>query len=363
MTIPTTLPKTTQARVDSTIRADVRAMTRYPVADASGYIKLDAMENPYTLPPALQAELGKRLADVLINRYPVPDYKALKASVCAKLGVPDGFDVMLGNGSDEIIAIIIQSIAGGTVLCPSPSFVMFEINAKLNRSAFVGVPLQADFSLDMPAMRKAIADHQPKLIFLVNPNNPTGNLFADEQIEEIVRLAPGLVVVDEAYVPFAQHTWMPKLAQFPQLAVMRTVSKIGLAGIRLGYVAAGEHWLDEFEKVRPPYNLNVLTEEAAKFALDHLDVLDEQTAIMRQQRDVLSAELRKIDSLQVFPSMANFVLVRAKNGPALSAALKADKILVRDCDKMHTALANCLRLSVGTPEQNQIMLAALRQYA
>jgi histidinol-phosphate aminotransferase len=351
----------TNPLIDNTIRAEIRAMNRYPVADASGYIKLDAMENPYTLPPKLQAELGKRLADVLINRYPVPDYKALKASVCAKLGVPAGFDVMLGNGSDEIIAILIQSIAGGTVLCPSPSFVMFEINAKLNRSPFVGVPLKSDFSLDMPAMRAAIASHQPKLIFLVNPNNPTGNLFPDHEIEEIVKLAPGLVVVDEAYVPFAQHTWMPRLQEFPQLAVMRTVSKIGLAGIRLGYIAAGEHWLNEFEKVRPPYNLNVLTEEAAMFALDHLDVLDQQTALMRGERDILSAGLKKIKGLEVFPSKANFILVRAKDGPALCGRLKEEKILVRDCHKMNPALVNCVRLSVGTPEQNQLMLAAIER--
>jgi histidinol-phosphate aminotransferase len=353
---------TANDRVKNTVRPEVLAMTRYPVADASGYIKLDAMENPYTLPAGLQAELGKRLADVLINRYPVPDYKALKRLVCEKLGVPTGFDVMLGNGSDEVIAIMVQAVAGGTILCPSPSFVMFEINAKINRSPFVGVPLNSDFTLDMPAMRAAIAQHQPKLIFLVNPNNPTGNLFPDEQIEEIVKLAPGLVVVDEAYVPFALHTWMPRLADFPQLAVMRTVSKIGLAGIRMGYVAAGEHWLNEFEKVRPPYNLNVLTEEAAKFALEHIDVLDQQTALLRAERDALSDGLKRISSLQVFPSKANFVLVRAKDGPYLAAKLKDEKILVKDCHKMHPALINCLRLSVGSPEQNQLMLAAIKKH-
>ncbi len=346
--------------MQSTIRADVQTMNRYPVADASGYIKLDAMENPYLLPEHLQAELGKRLSEVLINRYPVPDYKALKAQVCAKLGVPAGFDVMLGNGSDEVIAIMVQAISGGTVLCPVPTFVMFEICSKLNRTPFVGVPLKADFSLDMPAMRAAIAQHQPKLVFLVNPNNPTGNLFADHEIEEIVRLAPGLVVVDEAYVPFAQHTWMPKLKEYPQLAVMRTVSKIGLAGIRLGYVAAGEHWLNEFEKVRPPYNLNVLTEEAAKFALDHLDVLEDQTALLRTEREHLFDRLKTIPGLEVFPSRANFVLVRAADGPALSSKLKEAKVLVKDCNKMHPQLANCLRLSVGTPEQNQVMITAIR---
>lgn len=349
-------------RLDATIRADVRAMTRYPVADASGYIKLDAMENPYVLPAHLQTELGERLAKVLINRYPVPDYKALKARVCEKLGVPAGFDVMLGNGSDEVIAIMIQAMAGGTVMCMAPTFVMFEIGAKLNRTPFVGIPLNPDFTLNMPAMREAIAHHQPKLIFVVNPNNPTGNLFHDADIEEIVRLAPGLVVIDEAYVPFALHTWMPRLKEFPQLAVMRTVSKIGLAGIRLGYVAAAEAWLNEFEKVRPPYNLNVLTEEAAKFALDHLDVLNEQAAKLRSERDSLTAALRQIKGLEVFPSMANFVLVRAKDGPALNQKLKAEKILIKDCHKMHPMLNNCLRLSVGSPEQNSAMLAALSKH-
>jgi histidinol-phosphate aminotransferase len=349
------------ALVASAIRAEIVAMNRYPVADASGYVKLDAMENPYTLPPNLRLELGERLANVLLNRYPVPNYTALKASVCSKLGVPAGFDVMLGNGSDEIIAILTQATAGGTVLCPSPSFVMFEVNAKLNRSPFVGVPLKADFSLDMPAMRAAIALHQPKLIFLVNPNNPTGNLFPDQEIEEIVKIAPGLVVVDEAYVPFAQHTWMPRLIEFPQLAVMRTVSKIGLAGIRLGYIAAGQHWLNEFEKVRPPYNLNVLTEEAAKFALDHLEVLNEQTALLRDEREVLRSGLQKIDGLTAFPSKANFILVRVNDGPALCEKLRREKILVRDCHQMNPSLANCVRLSVGTPEQNRLMLAAIER--
>jgi histidinol-phosphate aminotransferase len=334
-------------------------MASYPVADSSGYIKLDAMENPFTLPASLQTELGTRLASVLINRYPVPNYKVLKKLVCEKLGVPAGFDVMLGNGSDEVIAILIQAIAGGTVLCLAPSFVMFEINAKINRSPFVGVPLKSDFTLDMPAMRAAIAQSQPAIIFIVNPNNPTGNLFSDQDIEEIVRLAPGLVVVDEAYVPFAQHSWMPRLAEFPQLAVMRTVSKIGLAGIRMGYVAAGAHWLSEFEKVRPPYNLNVLTEEAAKFALENIEVLNEQTALLRAERDLLSAALKAIEGLEVFPSKANFVLVRAKDGPQLAARLREQKILVKDCHKMHPALANCLRLSVGSPEQNRLMLNAL----
>jgi histidinol-phosphate aminotransferase len=346
-------------RVKKTIRPEVLAMASYPVADASGYIKLDAMENPFTLTAPLQAELGNRLASVLINRYPVPNYKALKKLVCEKLGVPAGFDVLLGNGSDEVIAIMIQAIAGGTVLCLSPSFVMFEINAKINRSPFVGVPLKNDFTLDMPAMRAAIAQSQPAIIFIVNPNNPTGNLFSDQDIEEIVRSAPGLVVVDEAYVPFAEHTWMPRLGEFPQLAVMRTVSKIGLAGIRMGYVAAGAHWLNEFEKVRPPYNLNVLTEEAAKFALEHLEVFNEQTALLRAERDLLSQALKKIIGLEVFPSKANFVLVRASDGPQLAARLREQKILIKDCHKMHPALANCLRLSVGSPEQNQLMLAAL----
>ena len=350
-------------RVAAIVRPDVLAMSAYPVPDAAGLVKLDAMENPYPLPDALRAELGRRLAEVPLNRYPVPAYAALKALIRARLGVPEGFDVVLGNGSDELITLLSVATAtpGATVLAPVPGFVMYEVSARLAGSAFVGVPLAADFALDAGAMLDAIARHRPAVVWIAYPNNPTGNCFDDGAIEAIVRAAPGVVVVDEAYQPFALDSWMPRLPRHPNLLVMRTVSKLGLAGLRLGYLAGAPAWLEQLEKVRPPYNVGVLAEAAAIFALEHQDVFDAQAARLRADRDALAARLAALPGVRVFDSRANFILVRVPDGPAVWRALRERGVLVKDVGRMHPSLADCLRLTVGAPAENDALVAALSQ--
>ena len=348
--------------VDSVIRSDVLAMSSYAVPDASGFLKLDAMENPYGLPPALRTALGQRLADVALNRYPAPRPQALLETLARTMGVPTGAKLLLGNGSDEIISMIAMATArpDATVIAPMPGFVMYEMSARLAGIEFVGVPLRADFSLDMPAMLGAIASHPGAVVYLAYPNNPTGNLFADDDIETLVRAAShGLVVIDEAYQPFAERTWMPRLPEFANLLVMRTVSKLGLAGIRLGYVAGSAEWLDQIDKVRPPYNVNVLTQACAEFMLDHLDVLDAQAAGLRAERTRLAAAVAALPGVTVFPSDANFLLVRVPDADKTHAGLLAHKVLIKNVGKMHVLLANCLRLTVGTPTENAAMVTAL----
>jgi histidinol-phosphate aminotransferase len=352
--------------IDNIIRADVRALAAYHVPDSAGFIKLDAMENPYTLPEHLRSALGQRLADVAMNRYPVPSYTELKQKICAGLGVPSGYDVVLGNGSDELITMLSVACAkpGAKVLAPTPGFVMYAMSAKFAGLEFVGVPLNPDFSLDKPAMLAAIAEHKPAVIYLAYPNNPTGNLFDENDMVEIIRAAQdtGIVVVDEAYQPFAQTSFMPRLPEFANLVVMRTVSKLGLAGIRLGYMSAGSELLAEFDKVRPPYNINVLTQAAAEFVLDHVDVLDEQAASLREERTRLAAALSVLPGVEVFPSAANFLLVRVvhekTNSNAVFSALLDRKILIKNVGKMHPLLENCLRITVSTPEENRLLLDA-----
>jgi histidinol-phosphate aminotransferase len=349
----------------SPVRTDVQAMHAYAVPDASNFIKLDAMENPFDLPAPLKAELAQRLQSVLLNRYPQPAYAQLKARLVQTQQIPPSMPVMLGNGSDELIHLMVQACAkdGAAVLAPAPGFVMYAMSAQFNRVQYVGVPLTADFSLDMPAMRTAIAQHQPAIMFIAYPNNPTGNVWDDAQIEEILRSAPGLVVIDEAYFPFAQKTWMQRLPEFGNLIVMRTLSKLGLAGIRLGYMAGAPQWLEQFEKVRPPYNVNVLTETAALFVLDHLDVLDAQAAQLRAERTRLFAALQALPAVQPFESAANFILARVPDAPAWMAALKAHNILVKNVSAMHTTLSHCLRLTVGSPAENTALINALKQIA
>lgn len=354
--------------IRNTIRSDVLAIPGYHVADASGYIKLDAMENPYPLPHHLATDLAQRLANVALNRYPVASYATLKQRICKQLGVPAGYDVLLGNGSDELISMLEMACAHqdrrrrAVVLAPVPTFVMYARSAQFAGMDFVGVPLKADLTLDKDAMLAAIAEHKPALVFLSYPNNPTGNLFDADDMVEIIRALgdTGIAVVDEAYEPFAQQSFMPRLPEFDNLVVMRTVSKLGLAGIRLGYMSAAPALLEQLDKVRPPYNVNVLTQVAAEFALDNIEVLNSQAALLRNERTALSTALAAIPGVQVFPSAANFILARVPDADAANAYLLSHKVLVKNVGKMHGVLSNCLRITVSTPEENAAFLAAFK---
>lgn len=349
--------------IQSIIRPDVLAMSSYAVPDATGMVKLDAMENPFGLPDALAAELGSRLAAVALNRYPAPRPRALLDKLRQVMQVPAGCEILLGNGSDELISMIAVACAkpGAAILAPLPGFVMYQMSTLLTNLEFIGVPLTVDLQLDMPAMLSAIATQRPAVIYLAYPNNPTGALFDVAAMEQIIAAAPNsLVVIDEAYQPFAERSWMPRAAEFANVVVMRTVSKLGLAGIRLGYLAGRPEWIAEFDKVRPPYNINVLTQATAEFLLDHVAVLDDQAAQLRAERQQLAAALAVLPGVTVFPSAANFLLVRFPDAAKIFDALFAAGILVKNVSKMHVLLTNCLRLTVGAPHENAQLLAALR---
>ena len=350
------------------VRDDVRALAAYHVPDATGLVKLDAMENPYTLPPELQRQLGERLGAVAMNRYPVPSYTELKAAIRKHMAIPAGFDVILGNGSDELIAIVSTACAkpGAKVLAPLPGFVMYAMSAQFAGMEFIGVPLRADFSLDLEAMLAAIEAQRPAITYLAYPNNPTGNLFDLEAMFAIIQAVgdTGLVVVDEAYQPFAGTSFLPRLPDFPNVVLMRTVSKLGLAGIRLGYLSAVNELLAEFDKVRPPYNVNVLTEATAEFMLEHATVLDAQAAAICAERSRMAEQLAALPGVVCFPSAANFLLLRIRRpeltGTQVFERLLAQRVLVKNVGKMHPLLENCLRVTVSTPQENAVFLTALQ---
>ena len=342
------------------VRPEIRALSAYVVAKAEGMIKLDAMENPYALPGPVRARLDGALSHVAVNRYPDGGADAAKAALRQALGISDRQAVLLGNGSDELIQIITSALArpGAVMLAPEPSFVMYSMNALYAGMRFVGVPLSADFSLDLPAMRAAIEREQPSLVFIAYPNNPTGNLFAAGDVDAILRVAPGLVVVDEAYYAFAEASFLPRIAEYPNLLVLRTVSKVGLAGIRLGYAVAASEWIAELNKVRAPYNVNALTQAGAVALFADTGWIAEQASAIRAERARLEAALRRLPETTVFPSQTNFVLVRVADAKAMFDGLKARRILVKNVHGWHPLLANCLRITVGTPEENDLLLAA-----
>lgn len=345
------------------IRADVRAAHAYVVQPSHGLLKLDAMENPYRLPPELQQALGERLGALALNRYPGERTAELARALARHAGVGDDVGVTLGNGSDELIGLLTIAVArpGATVLAPVPGFVMYEALARQQQLDFIGVPLRADdFELDEPAMLAAIAQHQPALIYLAYPNNPTATLWDAAVIERIAQAAPGLVVMDEAYQPFASADSLALMARQPNVLVMRTMSKFGLAGVRIGYVLGARELIDQIEKLRPPYNISVLNAEAAFFALEHADVYAAQAAELRQQRERLFSALQAMPGITPWPSEGNMILARVQDAAATFAALKARGVLIKNVSALNPLLANCVRLTVGTPDENTRLLAELQ---
>jgi histidinol-phosphate aminotransferase len=349
------------AYIAATIRADVRAKAPYAVAKAQGMIKLDAMENPYPLPPALRDEVAAAAAQVPLNRYPDGPGDAVKTALREALKLDPRMAVMLGNGSDELIQIVTTAIAvpGACIVAPDPSFVMYRFYADLAHVRYVAVSLRDDFGLDEAAMLDAIEREQPALVWLAYPNNPTGNRFDRASVERIVAAAPGLVVVDEAYYAFAGDSFLPRVLEHPNLVVIRTVSKIGMAGLRLGYAIGHTAWIAELDKVRPPYNVGALAQAVAPVLLRAGTVLAEQAAAIRGERARLARSLGALPGVTVHPSETNFVVARVPDADAAFAALRGAGILVKNLDGWHPLLAQCLRITVGTPAENDAVLAVL----
>jgi len=342
------------------VRPEVLAMSAYPVAAAEGMVKLDAMENPYPLPPAMRRELAEVLSRVDLNRYPDPGAGKLRELLARKMRVPQGMALLLGNGSDDLIQIVSLALArpGAAMMYPSPTFVMYGINAALSGMRALPVPLREDFSLDAGAFITRMRAERPALVFIAWPNNPTGALYPEDELVEIIRACEGLVVIDEAYHAFARKSFLPRLPEFPNLAVVRTLSKLGLAGIRLGYLAARPEWVEQFNKVRQVYNVNVLTQAAALFILERLEVLEEQAALIRAERSRLGAALSGLKGVTLFPSEANFFLMRVPDAARAYESLKRQGVLVKN---LHPGLRQCLRVTVGTADENRILLTALRE--
>src|SRR5471032_3446710 len=337
-------------------------MHGYAVQPSTGFVKVDTMENPFRLPAALRQALGERLADVALNRYPAERGDVLRAELAKHARMPEGCDIMLGNGSDELISLLTLAadVPGNVVMAPLPGFVMYEMSAKLQGLEFVGVPLTPYFELDGPAMLAAVREHQPALLYIAYPNNPTANLWDDSVIDAIIEAAPGLVVIDEAYQPFAARDSLDRLRRHEHVLLMRTMSKFGLAGVRIGYLMGREALIQEVDKVRPPFNIGVLNAAAGLFALEHADVYAAQAAELRVQREKLANAIAKLAGVHAFPSEANMILVRVPDAKRVFDGMKARGVLIKNVSGLHALLANCIRITIGTPEENPQTLAALR---
>lgn len=349
------------------IRDEIKSMSAYRIADLpEGFIKLDAMESPYH-PFARFLELSNEwlrlIAQAPIHLYPNPAASGLQETLRKAFNIPESAAIALGNGSDELIQFMTLLVAqsGATMLAVEPSFVMYRHNAELYGMNYVGVPLNEDFTLDLPAVLSAIDKHQPALIFIAYPNNPTGVCFRREEVEAIIRAARGIVVVDEAYGAFSRDSFLPQAGSIENLVVMRTISKIGFAGLRIGYAAGSPAVMDELAKILPPYNMNQLSLATAKFALQHHDVIQTTIDILKTERERVFNELSAMGRLKAFPSEANFITVRVPDADALFNTLKENRILIKKLHGTHPLLAQCVRITIGSPEQNDAVLDIIRK--
>ncbi len=350
--------------MSSIIRQEVLAMSAYKVTNAQGLIKLDAMENPYNWPEDLKLDWLTALKDCALNRYPDPEALELTQTIKRIYHIDDQFEVMLGNGSDEIIQLLLMALpSDASVLAPAPGFVMYKQLSDCLGLNYLSIPLQAgNFDLDLPAMLETIQRYQPCVIFLAYPNNPTGNLFSQSAMLEIINVAKGLVVIDEAYAPFADASFIDALPDHDNLLIMRTVSKLGLAGLRLGYVIGRPAIIEQLNKIRLPYNINSLTQLSANFALNNHALFDQQTQKICQERSVVFNQLNTLPGIIAYPSAANFILFKTPTDQAsrIFLAIKHQGVLIKDMSAQGGLLSDCLRVTIGKPEENLAFIMALR---
>jgi len=343
---------------NSMIRNDIKQLAAYHVPDASGLIKLDAMENPYPLPDAVRDEWARRIRELKINRYPDTDMAELRQAIADRDGLQAN-QVLVGNGSDEIIQMTLIAADHGACAIPQPTFVMYETISRWLKRPVASVPLGKDFSLNADTFLHVCAREKAAIAFLACPNNPTGNMWPRDVIRKIAENFRGLLVIDEAYHPFADDNYADLIA--PNVMVLRTFSKLGMAGLRIGYALGDPKIIAEINKVRLPYNINSLGQASIRFFLEHFDVFEEQARRIRQSREHLMAAFMSLDGVEPYPSQANFILLRVPNADAVFEALKQHGILIKNMHAHGGLLENCLRVTIGMPEENDRLIASLKE--
>jgi len=340
------------------IKPQVRKLAAYHIDETPCRIKLDAMENPFPPPDQVSREIGKAVQQAFINRYPDPSATNLKKAIAALWGMDPDL-MLLGNGSDELIQAIILAF-GGPVLIPVPTFAMYAVTSQALSQNIVTVPLGKDFSLDSDRMLKKAKEVKAKAIFLACPNNPTGNRFSDAAVRKILDKATAAVVIDEAYFDFSRKTYLSELKQFPNMIILRTLSKIGFAGLRVGALAASPMVIKELNKIRLPYNINTLSQAAAVVALKHKSIIDRQISLLISERETLYNVLSQMKGVTAYPSETNFILFRTStDATRIYKKLKQAGVLIKNLNKLGP-LKNCLRVTVGKPEENSEFIAELR---
>jgi len=352
------------------LHMDIKTLIREEMLKQPGYradvttcrIKMDANESPFTIPLALKEKLFEEMKKCHLNRYPEPGALHIRKRFAGYYGVHEDM-MMVGNGSDELIQILCTTLltSSSVVIAPVPTFVMYRIIA-LNSAHMVSeIPLNPSFDLDADKMLEQIAAQSPVLIFLSYPNSPTGNCFSERIVESIIEASPGIVVIDEAYGSFSGKTLVPLLKKYDNLVILKTLSKVGLAAMRIGFLIGSSPLVYELDKVRLPYNVNSLSQASAGFYLDHIDLFSSQTQEVMERRTELFDALKRINGIHPYPSDANFIFFSCDfDTDRVYSDLVQEGILIKNLNSPGV-LKNCMRVTVGTRNENEEFLNALKK--
>ena len=341
--------------IDDLLRENIKKIVPYSTArdefkGGNVSIFLDANENPY---------------DTVLNRYPDPRQEDLKKKIIGNQSLTIN-NLFLGNGSDEVIDLLIRAFCTpgkDRIMIHPPTYGMYQVAASTNDNEVVRVNLTRDFELDVDEILKQ-AENNVKVFFICSPNNPTGNIFREEDIEVLLKEMNAIIVIDEAYINFSEKSsWTERLDEFSNLVIMQTLSKAwGLAGIRLGMGYASERIVQVLNNIKLPYNLNTLTQDTAIKVLDNIDEYKEKVATIKTEREELFNQLKELPIVKkVFPSEANYILCKFENANATYDYLVGKGIIVRNRTNQPNC-ENCLRITVGTPNDNEVLLKYLKDY-
>jgi len=342
-------------------RVELDALTPYDAKDVRADVMLASNENPSTLPTEIINKLSRNLADFRFNRYPDPTAHELRRLIADANGL-EPENVLIGNGGDELIFDLLLAWGGPgrKILDTPPTFAMYSIDAASTGTEVVSVPRGADFAIDRVAVMDRVAQGDIDLVIIANPNNPTGGLTDESFLIDLLNATDAIVMVDEAYFEFSRHTMRPHMLRHSNLVILRTFSKaFSLAGLRVGYLLGDAEVVRELMKVRQPYSVNAFSQWVAAAVFRERMVFETAISDIMRGRDQITHGLRMIHGVEVFPSEANFVLFRVTHASAVwRDLLHGHSVLVRDFSRA-PGLEDCLRVTIGTPEENQRFLDAV----
>jgi len=347
--------------IEKMVKNSVKGMKAYKVDNSEYGIKIDANESNTNIFQEIMPDIWKNVMKEDINRYPDSEASNLRKAISGFIGVPTE-KILCGNGSDELIKMIIDGFVnpGEAVLSHSPTFGMYGVSTKVSGGIYEEIETDEAFNIDIDKLIAKARDLKAKLIFICNPNNPTGNILEKSQVRRVLKETESILVLDEAYIEFAGESMVDEIGDWDNLIIMRTLSKaFGLAGLRLGYIIADGPIMETMRAIKPPYNLNRISQRLAAEVLSHASYINKNIEAIRAERERMLGELVKIEQLKVFPTKSNFILLRTDETDRLDEAFKRESILVRKYSGGR--LGNCLRISIGLQSENEAVMAVIRE--